>query len=148
MTGQSADWLLDGEANSEATQPSPQHIPLFLTPVPAGAPTPGDDHVETWFSCQNVIPHPENSFACRVTGDSMIGAGIEAGDILIVEKREAQEEDIAIVSINSELTVKRIRSINGVTYLYPENERYKATAVSEEDSLTVWGVVIHSIKPH
>ncbi len=78
----------------------------------------------------------------------MVGASIEAGDILIVEKREAENGDIAIVSINAELTVKRIRVIDGVTYLYPENERYKAIPITKEDSLIVWGVVLHSVKPH
>lgn len=77
----------------------------------------------------------------------MIGAGIESGDTLIVERREnSQDGDIVVCSLNGELTVKRLRRLDGGTYLYPENERYQAIKVHEGDSLTIWGSVVRSIK--
>lgn len=138
------DWnqIFEGTANSRTSQ-----IPLFLCPAPAGSPTPATDEIEAVLSCGDIIPRPEKCFACRVTGDSMIGAGIESGDTLIVERREnSQDGDIVVCSLNGELTVKRLRRLDGGTYLYPENERYQAIKVHEGDSLTIWGSVVRSIK--
>ncbi len=122
-------------------------IPLFLCPVPAGAPTPGDDSIETLLDVEDlVLPNP-SCFACRVTGDSMIGAGIESGDYVIVERaREPVPGCIVVCAVDGELTLKRLEKIDTRIYLYPENERYKPLEVTPEMNLKVWGVAIRTIK--
>ncbi|WP_228024326.1 MULTISPECIES: S24 family peptidase [Synechocystis] len=61
-------------------------LPLYACPVSAGFPSPAEDYLEGKLDLnQYLIKHPAATFFVRVTGDSMIGAGIHAGDILIVE---------------------------------------------------------------
>lgn len=126
-------------------------VPLFLVPAPAGSATPGDDHVEQMVEATELcVPRAQNIFACRIAGDSMVGAGIENGDLVVVERREdAQSSDIVVCTVDAELTIKRLEVVGERTYLYPANERYRPIEIVEGMSVVVWGIVrrvIHSFE--
>jgi DNA polymerase V len=124
-----------------------QKRPLFLVPVPAGFPSPADDYLEGALDLNEyLIKHKAATFFWRVTGDSMIGAGIHSGDLLIVDRSlEPQTGNVIIAVLDGELTVKRIEMHDGRLFLVPENPDYPLIPVTEEQSFQVWGVVKHVI---
>jgi DNA polymerase V len=128
-------------------QAPPAPLPLCLHRIAAGFPSPADDYVETRLDLnQHLIRHPEASFFVRVKGDSMRGAGIYAGDLLIVDRAlEAADGRVVIVAVDGELTVKRLRLNGGKASLHPENPAYPVIQIKEGCELLVWGVVTYAI---
>ena len=124
---------------------SRQELPLFLANVPAGFPSPADDYIDRKLDLNEfLIKHPAATFFVRVEGDSMTGAGIHTGDILIVDRAlEPADRKIVIASVNGELTVKRIRMIKASLYLEPENPDFEPMEIKEEEGFAVWGVVTY-----
>ncbi len=118
-------------------------LPLYGTAVRAGMPTPGDDFMEGRLDLHtHVVQHPQATFFVRVQGDSMLGAGIHEGDILVVDRSlEAREGSIVIAVLDGDLTVKRLRRRNGGVELVPENEKYPVIKVGPEQEFRIWGVV-------
>ncbi len=85
-----------------------------------------------------------NILVCKVTGDSMIGANIYAGDTLIVDtSAEPKSEDIVVVNLNDQSFVKRLILKNKNTYLHSENNNIKPYKVKNDDNLVILGVVKH-----
>ena len=123
--------------------------PLFLVPVSAGFPSPTEDYIEGKLDLNKyLIKHPAATFFVKVTGNSMIDAGIHDGDILIVDRSiKPASRKVVIAIVNGELTVKRIRVTKGKILLMPENRDYKPLQVEEEMGLEVWGVVTNVIHP-
>ncbi|MDD2390902.1 MAG: translesion error-prone DNA polymerase V autoproteolytic subunit, partial [Desulfobacterales bacterium] len=107
--------------------------PLFMVPVAAGFPSPAEDYIEGRLDLnRHLIKHPAATFFVRVTGDSMINAGIHAGDILIVDRAiEPVDKKVVIAVIDGELTVKRIRIVKGSISLIPENDQYQPIQIKE-----------------
>jgi DNA polymerase V len=127
-----------------------QALPLYVTPVSAGFPSPAEDYIEGKLDLnKHLIKHPAATFFVRVTGDSMIDAGIHEGDILIVDRAlEPVHGSIVIAVVDGELTVKRIKRSQGKLFLVPENKQYLPLQIHEETNFEVWGVVtnvIHSL---
>ena len=122
-------------------------LPLFMTPVHAGFPSPADDYIEQKLDLNAyLIKHPAATFFVRVSGDSMIEAGIHPGDILIVDRAvEPQNNNVVIVLLTGELTVKRIRKRDGKLTLIPENGSYNPIEITEEMDFEIWGVVTNVI---
>jgi DNA polymerase V len=125
-------------------------LPLFLESVSAGFPSPADDYMEAKLDLNDLlIKNPAATFFVRVTGDSMVNAGIYSGDILVVDRSlDPKDASIVIAVINGELTVKRLSYNNGRVYLVPENSYYKPILITDEMNFEVWGVVrsvIHSV---
>jgi DNA polymerase V len=118
-------------------------LPLYSASVRAGLPTAADDHVEDRVDlAQYVAPRPDQTFLVRVQGDSMLGAGMDEGDLLVVDKSlPAKEGCIVVASLDGDATVKRLRRRNGTVELVPENEKYKTIVVGPEQSFEILGVV-------
>jgi DNA polymerase V len=124
--------------------------PLFLVSVSAGSPSPAEDYIEGRLDLnKHLIKHPAATFFVRVAGDSMTGAGIHPGDILVVDRSlEPQDANVVIAVLEDELTVKRISRRDGRLYLVPDNTLYRPLEIIEGMEFEVWGVVtsvIHSL---
>jgi DNA polymerase V len=131
-------------------QTSEVALPLYMVAVSAGFPSPAEDYIEDKIDLsQHLVKNPAATFLVRATGDSMIGAGIHSGDVLVVDRSlEPTQNKIVIAVLNGDLTVKRIRYERKQVYLLPENPDYPAIAINEGIELQVWGVVtnvIHSV---
>jgi DNA polymerase V len=124
-------------------------VPVYMVAVAAGLPSPAEDYIEGKIDLnRHLIKNPADTFLVRVTGDSMINAGIHSGDVLVVDRSlEPQTERIVIAVLDGELTVKRINYDQGRIYLMPENPDYPIIAIEEGMNLQVWGVVTNVIHP-
>ena len=127
-----------------------RELPHFEAKVSAGFPSPAADYEENQLDLnKHLIKNPAATFFVRVTGDSMIGAGINDGDLLIVDRSlDPKNKNVVIAVIDGELTVKRIRIRKKKIFLEPENENYSSQEISEDSDFQVWGVVtnvIHSL---
>jgi len=125
-------------------------LPIFLESVSAGFPSPADDYMEGKLDLNKyLIKNQSATFFVRVTGDSMINAGIYSGDILIVDRSLIPKDgSIVIAVIDSELLVKRMQYIKNKIYLSPENPKFEPIEITVEMNFEVWGVVttvIHSV---
>ncbi|MBN9378106.1 MAG: peptidase S24 [Chlamydiales bacterium 38-26] len=127
---------------------SPQSsVPLFQENVSAGFPSPAENYIENSLDLNDLmIKHPASTFFVRVQGDSMNGAGISTGDILVVDKAlEASSGRIIVAIINGEFTVKRLMINAKGVFLEPANPKYRSLVISEEMDFQVWGVVTYVI---
>ncbi len=126
-------------------------FPLFVVRVAAGFPSPADDYVENNLNLNDLlIEHPAATFFVRVTGDSMTGAGINSGDILVVDRALTPgNRSIVVAILNGEFTVKRFSRAGGRLFLLPENPAYDPIEVTDGAGFEVWGIVtyvIHSVR--
>lgn len=118
-------------------------IPVMSHTIPAGFPSPADDYVEDLIDLNtHLIHHREATFILRVSGWSMINAGIHDGDEIIVDRAlNAAHGNIVVAIINNELTVKRLHKTSTEIRLVPENPEFKDIIIGAEEELTIWGVV-------
>ncbi len=117
-------------------------LPLFLVRIPAGYPSPGEDYIERKLDLNELIKHPEATFLVKVEGDSMINAGINSGDILVVDRAvEPSHNKIVVAYLNGELTVKRLKIENTKIYLVADNPDYKQIRITPLMDFEVRGVV-------
>ena len=123
--------------------PVASSLPLFLIKVPAGFPSPAADYVEETLDLNTyLVKHKAASFYFTVEGDSMTGAGILAGDRVLVDRSiEPKHGHIVVAVISNEFTLKRLYRWRGVVELRPENSAYKVIRITEDDDLQIWGVV-------
>ena len=121
--------------------------PLFLAPVAAGFPSPADDYLEGKLDLnQYLIKHEAATFFVRVAGDSMIGAGVHSGDLLIVDRAlEPRDNSVVVAVVNGELTLKRLSKQGGALTLRPDNGNYPPMPITEHMDFEIWGVVTHVI---
>ena len=113
-----------------------EKLDLQLAPsIKAGFPSPAEDYLsESIDFNRDMIKHPEATFYGEVEGDSMIGLGINDGDIAVIDRSiEAEQGDIVVAYINGEFNVKQL-------------PKYPDFRINESDNFRVWGVVIYSIK--
>jgi len=127
-----------------------QQRPFFLSGVSAGFPSPADDYLDQKLDLNEyLVKNPAATFFVRVAGDSMIGAGINDNDILVVDRSlEPSSNNIVIAVVNGELTVKRLIKNKNSCLLCAENPVYPPLTINEEIPLEIWGVaayVIHSL---
>lgn len=137
--------LLDSEFSKE--------LELQIAPeLRAGFPSPAEEYLQDSLDFnRDLIKHPESTFYGRVCGDSMIDAGINDGDIAVIDKsREAHNGSIVVAYINNEFTIKYLDTTHkeeGYIELRPANAKYKPIRIDEGDDFEVWGVVVYTIKP-
>ncbi len=151
MTRQHSEWLTSDNLLLpilELSQwPMRVNLPLFGTKIPAGFPSPADDHLEATIDLnRQYVRHPAATFFVRVQGHSMIGAGIHNGDMLVVDRSlDAQSGAIVIAVVNGELTLKRLLIAGDEVWLMPENPEFQPLQITDSMELQVWGVVAHVI---
>ena len=123
------------------------HFP-FVGSITAGFPSPADDHLDKSIDLNaEIIKDREATFFGRVEGDSMTGAGIEHGDLLVINKGlEPRNGKIAVCFIDGEFTVKRIKIEKDVIWLVAENQKYKPIKVTADNDFLIWGIVTNVIK--
>ena len=121
---------------------------LFEQRISAGFPSPSDDFKETRISLdRELVKNKEATFYARVSGDSMVGAGLDDGDLLVIDRSKNPENGkIAICLVDREFTVKRIKKEKNKLYLMPENKKYNSIELKEENELIIWGIVTYVIK--
>jgi len=130
-------------------KPTPALLrPLFASRPAAGFPAPGDDMVERALDINKLlITRPLSTFFVRVEGDSMEGAGIFSGDILVVDKAAPVRDGcIVVAAVYGEMVVKRYVIKRAGALLVSENPAYSPLSVAEEDDVFVWGVVVGSVR--
>ncbi len=117
------------------------NIPIYSSKVEAGFASPADDFVEEYLDLNNLlVKHHEATFFVRVSGKSMVDAGIYPDDILIVDRSvTARDGKIVIVNVDGDVMVKRLCIQGDSVTLKSENPKHKDIAITGE--LTVWGVV-------
>jgi DNA polymerase V len=122
-------------------------LPMASSGISAGFPSPAEDHLELKLDLNRaLVRHPNATFYGRVKGSSMIEAGIEDGDILVIDKSlEPKDGDIAVCFLDGEFTVKRISNGDDGLYLVPANKEFKPIRISEESEFLVWGIVTYVI---
>ena len=122
-------------------------IPVYTDTVPAGFPSPAEDHMDLDLNLHEyLVQHPSATFCVRVVGESMVDAGIYSGDVMVVDRAlEPQNNNIVLAVLNGEFTVKRIKKNRTDLYLVPANEDFKPIKITETMNFQVWGVVTHII---
>jgi DNA polymerase V len=135
---------------------------IFFTPKPsiskgaflldigisAGFPIPADDFEATKVSLdEELVKNKSTTFFAKVKGQSMIGAGLNDNDLLIIDRSlQPENNKIAVCFIDGDFTVKRLKVENGIIWLQPENPEYPIIKISEENDFIIWGIVTNVIK--
>lgn len=124
---------------------------LFAPSIKAGFPSPAEDYLSDSLDFnRDMIKHPEATFYGEVEGDSMIGIGINEGDIAVIDRSiEAEDGDIVVAAIGDEFNIKRLdlsHKKDGYIELKSENPHAPNFRIDEYDDFRVWGVVIYTIK--
>ncbi|MAA79412.1 MAG: peptidase S24 [Deltaproteobacteria bacterium] len=128
------------------------HTPIYLSYISAGFPSPAEPHLDKTLDLHELmVENPAATFFVRVSGDSMINAGIQSNDILVVDRsKEAQHNDIVVAIIFGEFTVKRWIKEKYRAFLQAENPLYDPIEITKDSDFEIWGVVtyaIHTLHP-
>lgn len=123
-------------------------LPLMQWKVQAGFPSPAEDDRETELDLNTLlVEHPEATFLLRVSGHSMTDAGIDDGDVLVVDRaQDPVHGRIVIAVVDGEFTVKRLYRRGGKIRLEAANPDYPPIVFHEGQEASVWGVVTRIIK--
>ena len=124
-------------------------IPLAQSSVKAGFPSPAQDYLNEEIDLNKLlIPHPEATFFVKISGDSMMDAGILDGDLAVVDKsQEASDGDFVIAYVDGDFTIKQFRmdAAGGRGWLVPWNKHYPRIEVQSGEDFRIWGVVTYVI---
>lgn len=123
-------------------------LPLF-TGLKAGFPSPAADFLDTTIDLVKLlVPRPSSTYLMRVSGESMTGAGIMDGSIVVVDRSiKPHNGKIYVCYLDGEFTVKRIEFKNNRCVLHPANSNYLPIIPDEESNLILWGAVTYSLNP-
>jgi DNA polymerase V len=122
-------------------------LPFSIARVPAGFPSPAEDYLENSLDiARYLVKRPKATFFMRVAGDSMVGAGIHDGDLIVIDRaHEVKDGSIVVARLNDEFVVKRFRMIDGRPWLYPANDQYEPIEITEGAEFEIWGCVTFAI---
>ena len=131
------------------SQRRPLHLPLAGERVAAGFPSPADDYVEVGIDLNDqLIRHPSSTFFLRVSGDSMTGAGIHDGDLLVVDRSlDPRPGRVVVAVLDGGFTLKRLARHRGRLRLEAANPDYPPLELEDCGDMQIWGVAIHVIHP-
>ncbi|WP_458796204.1 translesion error-prone DNA polymerase V autoproteolytic subunit [Aeromonas veronii] len=124
------------EIASMFAQPTPDapllELPLFLSPVACGFPSPAQDYTEQAIDLNQLcVAHPAATYFVRAAGDSMVDHGIRDGDLLVVDRsRKVQHGSVVVAAVDGEFTVKKLQLAPTVALL-PGNPAYRPIHFSE-----------------
>lgn len=137
--------LLDIIASDTNTE---VNLPFVENGISAGFPSPALDFADSSIDLnKHLIKHPSATFFGRVKGDSLKNAGVENGDLMIIDRSlEPTNGKIAVCYIDGEFTAKRLQIDKKEIWLLPENENYKPIRVTEDNNFLIWGIVTYVIK--
>ena len=123
-------------------------LPFAEQGIQAGFPSPAQDYISESIDLnREIVKHPASTFYGRVSGDSMINDGIEADDIIVIDRSlQPQDGDLTVCCIDGEFTLKRIKLEKDKVWLIPANETFDPILVTPEQRFEVWGVVTYTIK--
>ena len=118
--------------------------------IKAGFPSPADDYQHDALDFnRDLIKHPEATFYGRVDGDSMVDAGINDGDIAVIDRSvDAIDGDVIVAFVNNEFTIKYLdlsHKDDGYIELRPANKKYDPIRIEDTDNFEVWGVVVWTV---
>jgi len=135
----------------EIFTPDPESVlemPFIAAGIKAGFPSPAADFDEVRISLdQIVVKNKSATFYAKASGNSMIGAGIADGDVLVIDRSlEPAHNKIAVCFIDGEFTVKRIKIGENSICLVPENDEFKPILITEANELIIWGIVTYVLK--
>ena len=136
--------LLIGALRAERT---PLRLPLASSTVAAGFPSPADDYIDVGIDLNEVlIRHPSSTFFLRVSGDSMVEAGIQDGDLLVVDRSlEARPGQVVVAVLDGAFTLKHLARHRGRLRLEAANSAYPPLELHQCGDVQIWGVAIHVI---
>ena len=122
---------------------------IFLdTGISAGFPSPAEDFKEQRLSLdRELVKNKEATFFARVSGQSMIGAGLDDSDLLVIDRSlEPTNNKIAVCFLDGEFTVKRLKVDKDEVWLQPENPNYPIIKITDDNDFIIWGIVTNVIK--
>ena len=124
-------------------------LPLAGERVAAGFPSPADDYVEVGIDLnEQLIRHPTSTFFLRVSGESMLEAGIHHGDLLVVDRSlDPRPGRVVVAVLDGEFTLKRLTQHQGRLRLEAANPAYPPLELHRCGDVQIWGVAIHVIHP-
>jgi DNA polymerase V len=131
----------------EGRGPEEEGAPLYFMPISAGFPSPAEDYVQEQLDLHRLlVKNQAATFFLKVKGDSMSGAGIKDGDLLVVDRsKNAGSGKIVIAAWEGELTVKRLKVKDKRVYLSPDNPDYPEFDITDSEGAVIWGVVTYVI---
>tara|TARA_B110000902_G_C14126564_1_gene520304 strand:+ start:96 stop:536 length:441 start_codon:yes stop_codon:yes gene_type:complete len=120
----------------------------FDTGISAGFPSPAEDFKQERLSLDNeLIKNKEATFFARVSGQSMVDAGLSDNDLLVIDRSLSPAHNkIAVCFLDGEFTVKRLKVEKDEVWLQPENKNYQPIKITEENDFVIWGIVTNVIK--
>lgn len=126
----------------------PVFRPLVGCRVSAGFPSPAEDYIEGALDLSRyLVKRPVSTFYIRVRGDSMVGANIHPGNLLVVDRAaETADGHVVVARVFDELCIKRLHIVEGRVWLLPENPEYDPIEITEDVDFEVWGRVMHCIQ--
>ena len=122
-------------------------LPLYLSPVAAGFPSPAEDYLDRKLDLHaHLVKNHAATFFLRASGDSMIKAGILDGDLLVVDRSLTPGNgSVVIAAVEGELTVKYLAKKRGRVLLVPANDEYPDIDITEQEDAVIWGVVTYAV---
>ena len=119
----------------------------FLGSISAGLPSPADDFKERTLDLNKLVaPHPISTYYMQVAGDSMIGACIHPGDVIVVDRSvTAAHKKIIVARLGNKFTLKRLWNMYPKMYLRPENSKYQPMEVTNHPDFEIFGVVTYVV---
>lgn len=121
---------------------------FFDTGISAGFPSPAEDFKQERLSLDDMlVKNKLATFYARVSGQSMIDAGLNDNDLLVIDRSlEPENNKIAVCFLDGEFTVKRLRVEKDGVWLQPENSSYQPIQITEDNEFVIWGIVTNVIK--
>lgn len=121
---------------------------FFDAGISAGFPSPAEDFKQQRLSLdQELVKNKDATFFAKVSGQSMIGAGLDDNDLLVIDRSlEPENNKIAVCFLDGEFTVKRLKVDRDEVWLQPENPNYPIIKITEDNDFIIWGIVTSVIK--